>query len=104
MPSPNKLTESSCWRAGACKVSLVARLLKNGRPDDTFGTDGFATDAFDDGNGSASAVIQQADGKLVVAGSVDSPNGNLDIALARFDSDGVLDSTFGDSGLVTLQY
>ena len=81
---------------------LVARLLKNGRPDDSFGTDGFATGAFDDGNGSASAVIQQADGKLVVAGSVDSPNGTSDIALARFDSDGVLDSTFGESGLVTL--
>ena len=64
----------------------MARLLANGRADDTFGTDGFATGAFDDGNGFASAVIQQADGKLVVAGSVYSPNGHEDIALARLGS------------------
>jgi uncharacterized delta-60 repeat protein len=46
------------------------------------------------------SVIQQADGKLVVAGY--SSNGsNDDFALARYNADGSLDTGFDGDGKVT---
>jgi len=48
---------------------------------------------------SANAVTLQRDGKIVVAGSA----GDL-FALARYNSDGTLDSTFGSAGLVSARF
>jgi uncharacterized delta-60 repeat protein len=49
------------------------------------------------------AVAVQADGKVVVAGS--SYNGiNEDFGLARFNTDGSLDSSFGDDGRMTTEF
>jgi uncharacterized delta-60 repeat protein len=46
------------------------------------------------------SVIQQADGKLVVAGY--SHNGsNYDVALVRYNADGSLDTGFDGDGKVT---
>ena len=45
---------------------------------------------------SARAIIRQPDGKLVAAGS----NGS-DFVLVRYNTDGSLDSSFGDQGIVT---
>jgi uncharacterized delta-60 repeat protein len=48
----------------------------------------------------AFSVIQQADGKLVVAGT--SYNGsNYDVALVRYNADGSLDTGFDGDGKVT---
>jgi uncharacterized delta-60 repeat protein len=48
----------------------------------------------------AYSVIQQADGKLVVAGT--SYNGsNDDFALVRYNADGALDTGFDGDGKVT---
>ncbi|HSC75037.1 MAG TPA: thrombospondin type 3 repeat-containing protein [Pseudomonadales bacterium] len=48
----------------------------------------------------AQSLLQQADGKLVAAGT--SSNGvDDDCALARYNKDGSLDATFNDTGIVT---
>lgn len=52
---------------------------------------------FEDG---ARAVAVQADGKIVAVGYVDSGNGNYDFAVARYNTDGSLDTTFGGDGIV----
>lgn len=78
----------------------LVRLTAGGTPDSTFGTNGIANADF--AGGIARAVIQQTDGKLVLAGSAASANGAEDIALARFDADGTLDASFGNGGKVTL--
>src|SRR5207249_4994361 len=45
------------------------------------------------------ALAVQPDGKIVVAG-VSTGGGTMDFALARYDSDGALDTTFGSGGRV----
>jgi len=73
----------------------VARLLPDGRLDATFGVGGVVMI----GSGGPPAppgLVQQPDGKLVVASS----NGSL-LVLTRLLPDGRLDSTFGSGGTTT---
>ena len=50
----------------------------------------------------AHAAVQQADGKVVVAGVAFVPElgnpDNIDFAVVRYDAAGMLDSTFGGDG------
>ncbi len=63
--------------------------------DLAFGTNGKVLTSFY-GDGAASVVLQ-SDGKIVVAG--DSNNGNdSDFAVARYNSDGTLDTSFSADG------
>jgi len=82
----------------------VARFNSNGSLDATFGTGGKVTTDFGgSGEDSASAMIIQADGKIVVSGRA-APTGTYDFALARYNSDGSLDATFGAVGKVTTDF
>jgi uncharacterized delta-60 repeat protein len=76
----------------------VARYNPNGTPDATFGTAGKVTTDFGGSEGS-SAVVIQADGRIVVAGTAHRLT--ADIALTRYNPDGSLDNTFGVNGKVT---
>jgi uncharacterized delta-60 repeat protein len=72
----------------------VARYNLDGSLDSTFGTGGrVLTDL--GGDASINALVIQRDGKLVVAGSA-----GTNFALARYQTNGVLDSTFGSGGTV----
>lgn len=66
-----------------------------GSLDPTFGNGGKVTTDFNNGTDSARGVAIQADGKIVVAGT-----SNNDFALARYDSEGNLDASFGNGGKV----
>lgn len=77
---------------------VVARYSPNGSLDTTFSDDGIARVSFDaNSGGSASAVAIQADGKIVVDGT----SGYGSLAIARFNSDGSLDSSFSGDGKQT---
>ena len=80
----------------------VARYNADGSLDTSFGVDGIvSTDiSFDD---TGRAVALQPDGKIVVAGTV---NSNLydDLAVIRYNSDGSLDTTFDEDGIVTTDF
>jgi uncharacterized delta-60 repeat protein len=78
----------------------VARLLPNGSPDTSFGTNGRMTIAMAKYD-YANAMALQPDGKIVVAGSTGG-DGPLDIAVARVQPSGILDSTFGKGGKSTI--
>lgn len=78
----------------------VARYLTNGTLDTTFGTGGVVTTDFSSQNDVAYAVKLQSDGKIVVAGTAVSATGST-FAMARYTTTGVLDTTFGSSGVVT---
>jgi uncharacterized delta-60 repeat protein len=74
-----------------------------GTLDPTFGTGGRVTTFFggDGLNGDdAHSVVVQKDGKLVVGGSTTNLDDTTDFALARYKSNGTLDSTFGTGGKV----
>lgn len=77
---------------------LVARYTSTGLLDNTFGNGGYKFYNFGNLAEQAYTVALQADGKIIVAGSVDSLS--TDIALIRIRSNGVIDSTFGINGKV----
>ncbi|MEO8148641.1 MAG: T9SS type A sorting domain-containing protein [Bacteroidia bacterium] len=78
----------------------VLRFNANGTPDNTFGASGKVGLAIGTGNDAeANSVALQPDGKIVVAGKAYNLN-NDDIALARFDTNGTVDNTFGTGGKV----
>src|SRR5262249_4024029 len=76
----------------------LARYNPDGSLDTTFGTGGKVTTDFA-GADDAFSVAIQSDGKIVVAGSSQQNTGE-DFALARYNSDGTLDTSFGAGGEV----
>src|SRR5262245_30370099 len=71
--------------------------------DRSFATGGKATYAFDVGGDKydgANAVAVQADGKVVVVGTVQVSNQGSDIGVVRYKRDGSVDRTFGQNGRV----
>jgi uncharacterized delta-60 repeat protein len=81
----------------------LARFTTSGALDAGFGAGGQVTTDFFGRNDSAAAVAIDGNGRIVVAGiarASDLP----DFALARYNSDGSLDVTFGTGGTVTTDY
>ena len=79
---------------------LLARFNADGSLDQGFGNNGSVETTFGDQTAAASAIVVQADGKIIVVGvSGAGPYSELnDFALARYNSDGSLDQTFGGTG------
>ena len=82
----------------------VARYSTGGALDPSFGTGGTATTDFFGGLDTAAAVAVQDDGSVVVGGDAPPigvpPGSTTNFALARFDSGGNLDASFGAGGKV----
>jgi uncharacterized delta-60 repeat protein len=83
----------------------LARYNTDGSLDTSFGVGGKVTTVFLDvpfAAAEAHAVIIQNDGKIIVAGAANIPKAfsQLDFALARYNSDGSLDISFGQGGKV----
>ncbi|MFF1396789.1 calcium-binding protein [Streptomyces sp. NPDC058287] len=82
----------------------LARYNTNGSLDTSFDTDGKVTTAFGEDSDTASDVVLQPDGKIVAFGHSDQLPGNItdfDFALARFNADGSLDTSFDTDGKST---
>ena len=79
---------------------LLARFNADGSLDQGFGNNGSVETTFGDHTAAASAIVVQADGKIIVVGvSGAGPYSELnDFALARYNSDGSLDQIFGGTG------
>lgn len=89
--------------AGVLKLDFgIARYAPGGALNAGFGSGGIVrTDFFGKGD-QANAVAVQPDGKIVVAGFATAASGvDSDFALARYNSDGSLDTSFGNGGLVS---
>ncbi len=92
---------------------VLARLNADGTPDDSFGVtedgtpNGFVATSLGEGNDFATGLAVQTDGKLVVAG-YHQEGESTNIAIARYETDGALDQTFGmaddgtENGIVNL--
>jgi len=80
---------------------VVIRYNINGTLDNNFGTLGIITTDFNGNDDEPYSVVIQADGKIVVAGLTHITGVNLDFAVARYNSGGTLDNTFGTGGKVT---
>ena len=71
----------------------ISRFNTNGTPDSTFSDDGLQTTDFNSSYSFASRVAVQKDGKIVVAGLSEQ-----NFALARYNANGSLDSSFSNDG------
>ena len=78
----------------------LARLNANGTLDSTFSKDGKQTTYFAT-NAVAQSVAIQSNGKILLGGYRDSASVNYDFALARYNTDGTLDTTFSKDGTQT---
>jgi uncharacterized delta-60 repeat protein len=81
----------------------IARYRPNGTLDSNFGNHGRVVTTFGLTYDFANAVAIQPDGRIVVAGSAGTHNGTQLMAVARYNSNGSLDYTFGAGGEVTTQ-
>jgi uncharacterized delta-60 repeat protein len=88
----------------------VVRYNVDGSLDETFGSGGRVITSFFGRGDVAMALALQSDGKIIAAGSAvftggDGTSGAVrDFALARYNGDGTLDTTFGDQGKVTTNF
>jgi uncharacterized delta-60 repeat protein len=98
-----KILATGYTRVGSSYVFGLLRYNANGSLDTTFGTGGIVTTAFPGATigALARAVDLQPDGKIVVSGLLFIDSGHQDFALARYNSDGSLDTSFGTGGRVT---
>ncbi len=77
----------------------VLRYLSDGTLDPTFGTTGVVLTDFATRTDQAMAMALMADGRIVVAGQTLSDDLTVgDMAFARYNADGSLDTTFGSGG------
>jgi uncharacterized delta-60 repeat protein len=82
----------------------LARYTPNGTLDPTFGSGGKVTTALGSGaEDGANALVLQPDGKLVAAGAVSIGSRSV-FALARYNRNGSLDTSFGQGGKVTTAF
>jgi uncharacterized delta-60 repeat protein len=78
----------------------LIRYQPDGRPDSLFGANGLLITPFSNQNNQANAILIQSDYKLIVGGTAEE-NGTDQFALARYDSTGSPDPSFGNGGKVT---
>jgi uncharacterized delta-60 repeat protein len=86
----------------------IARLNPDGTLDSAFSGDGKQTVAFNLGGANddlAEDVAIQDDGKIVMVGHATTAAAmNVDIAVARLNPDGAIDSAFGSNGKATIAF
>jgi uncharacterized delta-60 repeat protein len=85
----------------------LARFLPTGKLDTTFGSGGMADAGFTGGEG-RTGIALQPDGKIIWVGSQANPSfppfGTFSFAVARFNANGTLDTSFGSGGHASVEF
>jgi uncharacterized delta-60 repeat protein len=107
-------SRSNGWQAVILLAALIGwffiagstSIPTDGDLDPTFGDGGVVMTDFNTSTDLANAVALQADGKLVVVGTTYTDNdfSDEDFAIARYNPDGSLDTSFGNNGKVTTDF
>ncbi|MEO5720501.1 MAG: dockerin type I domain-containing protein [Chthoniobacterales bacterium] len=95
----DKVVVAGYAEEGAYGRFLLVRYNVDGSLDGSFGVGGKVLTFFAQSDSAANAITVQADGKLIAAGS-----SGTDFAIARYNPDGSLDSTFGLAGKVITDF
>jgi uncharacterized delta-60 repeat protein len=83
-------------------VPFVARFSVNGILDTSFGTAAFAKVPVTESDNDFSAICVQPDGKILAAGHISNGLNWFSLLIARFDSTGMPDPSYGTDGVVNL--
>jgi uncharacterized delta-60 repeat protein len=100
--SDNKIVVAGSTDARNDSNFAVIRYTPLGALDTSFGDDGIVLTDFG-GNDQVAALVIQADGKIIVAGSSDV-GGSTDFALARYLPTGALDGSLSGNGKLTTDF
>lgn len=79
----------------------VARFLGDGTPDTSFNGSGVYRTTLTAGVDQGARVALQPDGKILVVGQTDSAGSNPAFAVVRLNTNGTLDSCFGDASCLS---
>jgi uncharacterized delta-60 repeat protein len=84
---------------------VVLRFTTTGVIDSSFGYGGKTSYGFATGsNDSLSSIALQPDGKIVAVGRTSNPSSTPDFTLVRFTASGALDSSFGGTGALRINF
>jgi uncharacterized delta-60 repeat protein len=97
-----KIVVAGYTLSGGVDIALV-RYRADGTLDTTFGTKGLVRTDFGGSREEAYALALQPNGRIIVAGRT-IVDDNADVALARYLSNGRLDGSFGQAGIVTTDF
>lgn len=78
----------------------LARYNANGSLDATFGNAGTVVTPGTVWGSNANGIALQSDGKIIMAGRFVASISTADVGVIRYNSDGTLDATFGQAGIV----
>ncbi len=81
-------------------VNAIVRYNSDGSLDSSFGVDGVLSPAIQFYSGFTNSMTLQADGKILLAGDRSDSSG-IKFALMRYNTDGQLDSSYGNGGTLT---
>ncbi|MFC5662086.1 calcium-binding protein [Kitasatospora misakiensis] len=91
--------------AGATDDFALARYNPDGSLDSGFGTGGKVTTDFNGGSDAAHGLALQSDGKIVAVGRSEVPEGGVGwFSVARYNTDGSLDTGFGTGGRTVVDF
>jgi uncharacterized delta-60 repeat protein len=97
-PDGKILLGGSCYN-GSNYNFCIARFNSDGTLDTTFGSSGKVIQPIGSSYDNGYSLAIQPDGKILLGGFCYNGNNN-DFCIARFETNGTLDTTFGSSGIV----
>lgn len=80
--------------------TLIGRINSDGTADESFGTNGFVVNAFSPTYDYSTSVCLQSGGKIISGGLIVEGESNGNFALQRYNTDGSLDQTFDEDGII----
>ena len=105
--SDGKIVVGGYAVSGTGRDFAVARFNIDGSVDNSFGVDGILTTDFSSTDDFASSLVVQNDDKIILAGysNVVTPDNTIrQMAVARYNTNGSPDNTFGDNGKLIGDY
>jgi uncharacterized delta-60 repeat protein len=100
----DKLVAAGLARLGGAGDFALVRYNLDGSIDTSFGTNGRVRTDFFGFDDMALGLVLQADGKLVAGGYAIHPYSGYDFAMARYNTDGTLDQSYGIGGISTSDF
>lgn len=98
------LIAGSAYNRATGRNFALVRYNPNGSLDLSFGNQGKVMTDFAAASDEIAALAIQSDGRIIAAGFAANSASGRDFALARYNADGALDTSFGSGGRVTLDY
>jgi uncharacterized delta-60 repeat protein len=101
LQSDGKIVAGGQGLSGGSSIDfVVVRCNSNGSLDTSFGTGGVVFTNLNDQRDVINDLAIQSDGKIVVAGTTNNQDFNIVGAIARYNTDGSLDTSFGSNGII----